>query len=210
MASEENRVKIVETALRMFNSRGLKGVTMDDIASELHMSKRTLYETFENKEELLSECLMLIHNKMEASHRKTYCQEEAEPMLLAMYMLKIGADSINRYHHLIAEAERYYPEIHDRYFKIHTDTMRTMLRKGMDYMENYGYLRPDANVEVAIDFLCTLIQEHRISDTPDLQAHMHRLNEICFTYLRGLTNLATIERYEKLEKTFKKRLKIED
>lgn len=44
MTNEENRDKIVETALQMFNTRGCRGVTMDDIAQALHMSKRTLYE----------------------------------------------------------------------------------------------------------------------------------------------------------------------
>ena len=61
MASEDNKRRIVETASQLFNSRGLRGVTMDDIANTLHISKRTLYETFANKEELLAECLMMVH-----------------------------------------------------------------------------------------------------------------------------------------------------
>lgn len=72
MANEENKVKIVETALQMFNERGCRGVTMDDIAQALHMSKRTLYETFANKEELLTECLMLVQNRTNERHRKAH------------------------------------------------------------------------------------------------------------------------------------------
>lgn len=211
MASEENKAKVVETALRMFNERGLKGVTMDDIAAELRMSKRTLYEVFANKEALLSECLMLVHDRMERAHRRTQCQG-AEPLLMAMYMLRVGADATYRYHRLIAEAERYYPEIHDRYFKIHTDAMRTMLRKGMDYVKSHNYLRADADVEVAIDFLCNLVQERRISEMADPQSHKRRLNEICFTYLRGLMTTETITRYEQQEeslRTMLEKLKVE-
>ena len=47
--------KILETAMVMFAKNGIKAVRMDDIASSLNISKRTLYEIFENKEVLLFE-----------------------------------------------------------------------------------------------------------------------------------------------------------
>ena len=185
MANEENREKIVETALQMFNTRGCRGVTMDDIAQAMHMSKRTLYETFANKEELLAECLMRVHDQINDLHRKAHSKVD-EPLLVAMYMLRVGADTNHRYHRLIEEAERYYPDIHDRFVRSH------------------GYLRPDADIEVAVDFLCNLIQQHRLSEVDDPKAHVRRLNEVCFTYLRGLMTTATIERYERSEPHFKK------
>ena len=38
------RSKIIETALKDFLSRGIRAVRMDDVATELKISKRTLYE----------------------------------------------------------------------------------------------------------------------------------------------------------------------
>lgn len=93
MANEENREKIVETALQMFNTRGCRGVTMDDIAQAMHMSKRTLYETFANKEELLAECLMRVHDQINDLHRKAHSKVD-EPLLVAMYMLPLPSLSI--------------------------------------------------------------------------------------------------------------------
>lgn len=203
MANEENREKIVETALQMFNTRGCRGVTMDDIAQAMHMSKRTLYETFANKEELLAECLMRVHDQINDLHRKAHSKVD-EPLLVAMYMLRVGADTNHRYHRLIEEAERYYPDIHDRFFRLHTETLHTMMEHGMEYVRSHNYLRPDADIEVAVDFLCDLIQQHRISAVDDPKAHASRLNEICFTYMRGLMTIETIERYEQSEPRFRK------
>ena len=205
MTAEENKEKIVETALQMFTQRGCRGVTMDDIAQSLHISKRTLYETFANKEELLAECLMRVHDKINEMHRQAHSRVD-EPLLVAMYMLRANAYSNHRYHRLIEEAERYYPEIHDRFFKIHTETMRTFIQHGMDYLHEHNYLRPDANSEVAVDFLCDLIQQRRMSEVSDPSAYARRLNEICFTYLRGLMTVETIERYEKSEPHFRQLL----
>lgn len=212
MATEDIKEKIVETALQMFSSRGCRGVTMDDIAQSLHISKRTLYETFANKEELLAECLMRVHDSINEMHRKAHSKVD-EPLLVAMYMLRVNANSNHKYHRLIEESERYYPEIHDRYFKIHTESLRSMLQHGMDYVRQHNYLRPDADVDIAIDFLCTLFQQHRLSDVQNPQEYAHKLSEICFTYLRGLMSVDTIERYEKAESHFRQlmeELKIEN
>ena len=202
MATEETKEKIVETALQMFNSRGCRGVTMDDIAQALHMSKRTLYETYANKEELLAECLVRVHDQINDMHRQAH-QKVDEPLLVAMYMLRVGADTNHRYHRLIEEAERYYPEIHDRFFHLHTEALHSMMKHGMEYVKSHNYLRPDADVDVAVDFLCDLMQQHRLSDVSDPKAYIYRLNEICFTYLRGLMNTATIGRYEQSETHFR-------
>ena len=67
MEREELRNRIIDIATHAFHSRGIKNVTMDDIAHELTISKRTLYQVFADKEELLLVC---IQNETEKENRK--------------------------------------------------------------------------------------------------------------------------------------------
>ena len=53
----ELQQRIIKQATRMFFCNGIKSVTMDMIASQLGISKRTLYENFKEKNELLLACL---------------------------------------------------------------------------------------------------------------------------------------------------------
>ena len=46
-----NKEKILEATIKVFNRKGLK-FTMDDIASELSMSKKTIYTVFRDKESM--------------------------------------------------------------------------------------------------------------------------------------------------------------
>ena len=55
--SEETREYIIGKAQTLFYRYGIRSITMDFIATELSMSKRTLYENFKNKEELIVECM---------------------------------------------------------------------------------------------------------------------------------------------------------
>ena len=53
------RVKIVEIAGEMFKQYGFKAVKMDVVAQKLCISKRTLYEIFPNKEEIIMEAVKM-------------------------------------------------------------------------------------------------------------------------------------------------------
>lgn len=201
MASEEGRKKIVETALQMFNSRGCRSTTMDDIASALHMSKRTLYEYFATKEELLEACLMTIHTSIERCHRQAYSKGD-EPLLMALYMIKMNTMRNIGHQRLIEDTERYYPELHDRFFKVHTQAFRDMIVRTLQYADRCHYLRSDIDKDTAATFICNMVQQRRLSEVEDKDAYVQNISKICFTYLRGMLNVETIERYEQKEAGF--------
>uniref|UniRef100_A0AB33J3P8 TetR/AcrR family transcriptional regulator n=1 Tax=Prevotella sp. GTC17259 TaxID=3236795 RepID=A0AB33J3P8_9BACT len=56
----ELKEKILKVSMQEFQKNGIKAVKMDDIANKLLISKRTLYELYANKEELLYEGLKKI------------------------------------------------------------------------------------------------------------------------------------------------------
>ena len=49
----DNRDRIIEGAAELFKTYGMRSVTMDFLANHLGMSKRTIYEIFSDKDELL-------------------------------------------------------------------------------------------------------------------------------------------------------------
>ncbi|MBO7052132.1 MAG: TetR/AcrR family transcriptional regulator [Prevotella sp.] len=54
---------IIAEAERLFRQRGIKAVTMEEISKSLHISKRTIYELYTNKEEVLLEVLQQTHER---------------------------------------------------------------------------------------------------------------------------------------------------
>lgn len=63
---EQLREKILKTSMEEFKSKGIRAVKMDDIAALLGISKRTLYEIYSNKEELLLECVKFQEEQYDA------------------------------------------------------------------------------------------------------------------------------------------------
>jgi AcrR family transcriptional regulator len=62
----EIKNKILQAALKLFMRNGIKSVSMDDIAVNLGVSKKTLYRWFENKDQLVMAMLQDHLDKMEA------------------------------------------------------------------------------------------------------------------------------------------------
>lgn len=73
--SEETRAKIIESAIRLFTSRGYTAASVDDICTEAGISKGAFYHHFESKQALflglLDGWLKTIDNSIEASKDKT-------------------------------------------------------------------------------------------------------------------------------------------
>lgn len=65
------RERIINCTLNLFLRHGIKAVTMDDIARDLGISKRTLYEYFDNKDAILIEC---INSRIE--QEELFCKTE--------------------------------------------------------------------------------------------------------------------------------------
>ena len=69
----ELKERIIATATEAFTTKGIKSITMDDIAAALGISKRTLYEVFVDKESLLKDCILTVQ-----AERDRYLQEVYE------------------------------------------------------------------------------------------------------------------------------------
>ncbi|MFT5823868.1 MAG: AcrR family transcriptional regulator [Crocinitomix sp.] len=59
---EEKKMEIVKSALEVYMKFGIKSVTMDEMARQLGVSKKTLYLHVRDKNELVEQCLLLDHD----------------------------------------------------------------------------------------------------------------------------------------------------
>ena len=54
MSTSKKKALLIDVARKLFAQKGLNGTTMNDIANESGISRRTLYVYFSNKEEIYS------------------------------------------------------------------------------------------------------------------------------------------------------------
>lgn len=147
---------ILKKAGDIFLKLGFKSVTMDDIANELAISKKTIYKYFKNKEELVDETVSLVHETM---HNEVYCicdkgynaiQENFEIKNMFKNMFKNSDDSP------MYQLEKYYPKTFSKImaneFSMFKDCISNNLKKGMAE----GLYRKNIDEELVTKFYFSL------------------------------------------------------
>lgn len=141
------RGKILEAAMRAFAQRGIRAVKMDDVASELSISKRTVYEIFNNKESLLFEGMKKYYAERQALAREETSQcENVMEIMVAIYRMKV--EEFRQTNPLFFVDLVKYPKV-SRFLNQQNQQMRKDLLKFMERGIYEGYFREDINYELA-------------------------------------------------------------
>lgn len=198
MASEETKERIIETAINLYNERGCRSVTVDDLSNSIHISKRTLYEIFESKDELVLACLTRVHQTIYHLRNEMFDRSK-DPILMMLYIMRTTAAANLRYTRLLTDAKRYYPELNAQLVKSYSTRFKASLRAIFDEAIMQNDLRDGVDVDMAVDLIAYNIMKgiHYVIGDEAEYVLEKKLNESCFTYLRGLLSLKAIARYDK-------------
>ncbi len=127
--------KILNKATNLFLNLGFKSVTMDDLAQEMGISKKTIYSHFENKSKLVEEVSMnlfwVISNGIDqiVQLQKNPIEELYEIKRFVMHQLKDESTSP------IFQLQKYYPKIYhtirDKQFEVMQHCVVENLKRGV-------------------------------------------------------------------------------
>jgi len=186
--------RILETAMQAFTQQGIKAVKMDDIAKFLGISKRTLYEIYDNKEVLLFEGVKRFRSMSEERLSNIYENaSDVIDILLNIYRLKVE------------ESKKICPEFYSDLEKY--PTVQNFLKEGKQQsLDNFvmflqrgvdeGYFRKDMNLQlVSSSFTSSMenIMHDGLYKTYSIEELFHN---VVFVSFRGFCTLEGIKRLD--------------
>ncbi len=139
--------KILNAAVELFKQYGFKTITMDDIARRAGISKKTLYQHFANKSEIVNESVTWF--KCRISDQCELSMNEAENAIEGMVRIMGMFDRINRQINplTLLELERYFPEGYQRFKDILLSRDVQNIRRNLEWGMEEGLYRPEINPE---------------------------------------------------------------
>lgn len=152
-ANQTNRQRhlkqqILPVARKAFSLHGIKAVKMDDIASTLKISKRTLYETYQNKEELLFDVLVDYYREWETK-MELFAKQTDDIMDLLLEFLRLHTEMYANTNPLFFSELSRYPGLSARFKVIRgqdEDKYQEFFAKGIEE----GYFRDDVNYDLLV------------------------------------------------------------
>lgn len=207
---EEVHRMIVEKALEMFAERGIKDVKMDDIAHALTISKRTIYEIFTDKEQLLLEALRLNNRRMNCEAKRRI--RKAKNVLdIVLELYTIYFESIKQINVRFFKELEKYPNIRNLHEKRNHKNDHKFLA-WMELGRKQGMFREDANFEILLFILRrnlhTIFTANLKDETNELSQYTPEElgHSLILFYLRGISTAKgqeIIEEYIEKNKTTK-------
>ena len=144
---QELKGRILKESIKEFKRNGIKQVKMDDIASNLSISKRTLYEIYPNKEKLLLEGLRVEHEAMDAELMKFIAAGDRSVIDVLVQFFKVQMKSFASMSQLYFSDIHKFPSAVSYLSTLHEESLaksREFLQKGV----GDGFFRDDVNFEI--------------------------------------------------------------
>ena len=170
--------KIIAKATELFLKLGFKSVTMDDIAGEMCISKKTIYKYFCNKELLIEESTTLVHKEVHqiidriVAEKHNAIEENFKIRKMFKEMFKAG-DSSPLY-----QLKKHYPEIYHHVMKREIEECNSCFRQNIEKGIEQKLYRNDLNIETYVKFYYFLIfsiNENTRNETESQQLELEAL-----------------------------------
>jgi TetR/AcrR family transcriptional regulator, biofilm operon repressor len=159
--------KIIHKATEMFLKLGFKSVTMDDIAGEMCISKKTIYKFFSNKELLIEEGIENVQNQIATtieqivSKKHNAIEENFEICKMFGEMFN-DVDSSPIY-----QLKKHYPEIHKKVLTSQNKICELIFTENILKGISEGLYRENINVPTLVKFhyqMLVSINENTVSE----------------------------------------------
>ena len=188
--------KIINKAKEMFLRLGFKSITMDDIACEMCISKKTIYKYFSNKDVLIEESIQMVHKEVHETIKQIVSknfnaiEENFEIKRMFKEMFKSAESSP------IYQLKKHYPEVYAKALSSQIEVCETCFRDNILKGINEGLYRENLDVDNYVKFYYTLI--FNINENTMLEKEAHELEVKALEYhIRAMATLAGIIELEK-------------
>ncbi len=177
--------RIIKTAIDAFITEGIKPVKMDDIANHLSISKRTLYETFKDKEELLFECVK--RRQQATKEYMSYVYKKSNNILEVILEFCIRSlEDLRKVNYRFFEDIRKYPNVMAHMKKERDNNQQDAVRFFQEGIKQ-GLFKEDVNMNILIQLMNSLSDLIMKEDLGRIYPLDEIFKTLIFVFIRGIS-----------------------
>lgn len=140
--------EILQQASEIFGRYGIKSITMEELSRQLGISKKTLYQYFTDKNELVEKTVNLMIERNNCSMRDILQKNmNAVEEMFEVYRF-VGERVRNHNQSLEFDLQRYYPQVFRTMRDVHRSKTLEALRNNLGKGIEEGYYRADINIDI--------------------------------------------------------------
>ncbi|MBO7219836.1 MAG: TetR/AcrR family transcriptional regulator [Alistipes sp.] len=194
------REVVIKRAAEMIAELGVKSLRVDDLAHDLAVSKRTLYEMFGDKEELLYHSIKyLLQN--EAIEIQTNANEAYSgiPALFEIFDAMMARSAVRK--RIMGNLAKFYPLLYERIMTENRDYGLAILREKLNALVKEGLISEMVNIDLSITmfYYTSMGLMHRNGRLvlPNGVTEQEAFHYTIVNFFRGIATLKGVEQIDK-------------
>lgn len=146
----KERIRLVAHDLLM--QYGIRSISMDDIAAKLGMSKKTIYQFYRDKDELVAEVIggMIFNNQETCIADKKKADNAVHEIFIAMDLVTEIFRSMNP--SVMYDLQKYHPTAFSKFQEHKNEFLLKMMQQNIKRGIDEELYRPQINVEIMSRF----------------------------------------------------------
>lgn len=148
--NKQQKEELLESISDLFLKYGLRSTSMEDICTHLKISKKTLYQLFSNKDDIIEQVINYHRNNYHTQQRL----KELRKLDSIHMMLSIRDHIIETFNSRLPanlfDLKKYHPEVYKRANKIDQEAIQGLFNEIIDKGIKEGNFRTDINQEVQV------------------------------------------------------------
>jgi len=191
--------RLLSRATELFFQLGVRGVTMDEIARNLGISKKTIYQYYSNKAEMVNAVAISYFEE----ERRIFDQiskeaEDAIDEILRILHWSLSAFD-NMSPNLVLEIEKYYPEAWEHFEQFQQEYLLAKIRQNLEWGIREGLFRQELDVNlvsrIRLVQIINYIKPFHFSSEGYLQSDIQKAS--VDLYLHSILSLEGLKEYQK-------------
>lgn len=186
---EEKKKYIIENVGHLYFKKGIRAVTMDTVAAEFGISKKTLYQYFADKEDLVNQVIEFFVEESGKTFKELDDRNAIDSILLirkhVAFIYKFYNNSIEK------ELKKYYPKLYkkinevkrERIFTSTIDNLKLGMAQDLYRTDLDPYLIAKLQVGRMLYTMnpdCGIFEEYEVNSLPFFDSMMdYHMNAIC-------------------------------
>ena len=193
------REVVIKRAAEMIAELGVKSLRVDDVAHDLAISKRTLYEMFGDKEELLYHSVKHLF-QIEAKDIQSVVADSQSgiPALFEIFDAMMARGAVRK--RILENLAKFYPELYERIMTENRDYGLAMLREKLTRLVEEGLISEIVNIDLSITMFyyisMGLMRRHGRLVLPNGVTEQDAFRYTIVNFFRGIATLKGVEQID--------------
>tara|TARA_R110002073_G_scaffold72537_1_gene177245 strand:- start:226790 stop:227389 length:600 start_codon:yes stop_codon:yes gene_type:complete len=186
-----SKSELIECSITNFTKFGSKRFTLDELAKALGISKKSIYNYFDSKEDLVVESVFFLTEGFKSEVKTVLQSQKEDPILSIILIYKMGFEKLRHFKpSFIFGLKKYYPKASKVFDEFRDCIVNKTVFRLLETAQDSGIIKSEVNLHLFCDLYFNRFEEIVFKNNNFIEPYSNKelLDHFVVYNLKGIVN----------------------